>query len=104
MQILFLAQKRFDSCISPKTGKQLIFDFFLPEYNLCIEYDGIQHFEKVNNDFFNLSEIKERDSYKDNWCKMNNIILVRIPYTDFDKIDNHYMQALIDRYFQREYY
>ena len=22
----------------------LPFDFYLPEYNICIEYDGIQHF------------------------------------------------------------
>lgn len=99
MQILFLSQKRFDSCISPKTGKQLIFDFFLPEYNLCIEYDGIQHFEEVKGDFFNLSDTKERDMYKENWCRENNINLVRIPYTDFDKINTEYMEALVQRYF-----
>jgi len=23
------------------------FDFYLPDYNLCIEFDGIQHFEEV---------------------------------------------------------
>lgn len=25
----------------------LVFDFYLPDYNICIEYDGIQHFKPI---------------------------------------------------------
>lgn len=39
------SQKTFDSCLS-NTGKPLRFDFYLPEYNLLIEADGNQHYDK----------------------------------------------------------
>lgn len=36
-------QKYFSNC---KLIRPLPFDFYLPDYNCCIEYDGIQHFEE----------------------------------------------------------
>lgn len=45
--ISYILQKTFEDC---KNKKQLPFDFYLPEYNICIEYDGEQHFRPV--DFF----------------------------------------------------
>lgn len=65
----------------------LPFDFYLPEYNLCIEYDGEQHFKPV--DFANKGrewadkqfEIRRTcDEIKTEYCKKNNIKLLRIPY------------------------
>jgi len=44
--INFINQKSFDDC---RDVLPLPFDFYLPEYNTCIEYDGIQHFEIVEN-------------------------------------------------------
>jgi len=38
------SQKKFSDCINPDTGHQLRFDFYLPEENILIEYDGKQHF------------------------------------------------------------
>ena len=32
---------------------------------------------------------------KREYCKQNNIKLVEIPYTDFDKIDNNYIQEVV---------
>ena len=98
LQIPFISQKRFDTCIFPETNRQLVFDFYLPEQRLCIEYDGIQHFEEVKNDFFDFEAIQKRDVYKDQWCKENNITLVRIPYTKLEDITPENMQAIIDRY------
>jgi len=40
--IKFIKQHRFPDC---KNIKPLSFDFYLLEYNTCIEFDGIQHFE-----------------------------------------------------------
>lgn len=75
--------------------KPLPFDFYLPEYNVCIEYDGIQHFEPTRfnkkmtieeaND--NFIQQKFRDEIKNNYCKNNNIKLLRIPYTEYDNIE-----------------
>lgn len=72
---------------------KLRFDFYLPDYNCCIEYDGIQHFDKNNN--WHSEKQCENDLYKNKYCAANNILLIRIPYTDFDKIDENYIREKI---------
>lgn len=75
--------------------ESLRFDFYLFDYNICIEYDGIQHFkpcgfgEKDEDEImrkFNL--VQKRDKIKNQYCKDNNIKLIRIPYYEFDNIEN----------------
>ena len=73
----------------------LPFDFYLPEYNIFIEYDGIQHFESCTFGGIFREEAQEkfkscieRDKIKTKFCKENNINLVRIPYFDYDKIED----------------
>ena len=80
--VLFEEQKYFKDCIYPKTNYHLYFDFYLPKYNVLIEYDGEYHFKewKIKNRNL-LSETQERDKFKNQWCKENNIPLIRIPYT-----------------------
>ena len=39
--------------------------------------------------------IVARDNYKNQWCKENNIPLIRIPYTDYDKINAENMRRII---------
>lgn len=77
--IEFIPQYIFSEC---RSVKPLPFDFYLPEYNVCIEYDGIQHFEPI--DFFGGEEEfqkrKKNDSIKNLFCKRHNIILLRIKY------------------------
>lgn len=87
-------QKRFKDC---RDKLPLPFDFYLPDFNLCIEYDGRQHFEpqpwsRTNkhakqNMFYELSETQRRDQIKTDYCKNNNINLLRIPYNKFNKIE-----------------
>lgn len=85
--ILFETQFRFKNC---KNIRQLPFDFYLPDYNVVIEYDGKQHFEPI--DFFGgdvgFQKRKNNDSIKNEFCKANNIQLIRIPYTS-SKEDIH---------------
>lgn len=40
----FKKEKTFSDCVNPKTNFKLRFDFYLPDYNCCIEYDGKQHY------------------------------------------------------------
>ena len=65
------------------------FDFYLPDYNTCIEYDGELHYKAV--DYFGgddaLGNTKCRDEIKTQYCKENNIKLIRIPYWEFDNIE-----------------
>lgn len=100
--IKYISQKSFDDCINPRTGRKLFFDFYLPDYNCCIEYDGEQHFESKSEYSSpgwrtekNLVETQYRDSIKNNYCKEHNIKLIRIPYWDFDKLDDDYLLSLI---------
>lgn len=78
---IYEKQKIFENC---KNILPLPFDFYLPKYNICIEYDGIQHFEPVEyfggNDSFN--DTKKRDNIKNEYCEKNNIRLIRIKYND----------------------
>ena len=77
----FITQKTFDGC---KDKNLLRFDFYLIDKNICIEYDGIQHFKKI--DFWGgekgLTEIKRRDSIKTEYCNENSISLLRIKYNE----------------------
>lgn len=83
--INFLREYRFSDC---KHKNKLPFDFYLPDLNICIEYDGEQHFYPV--DVFGgeseFNEVKIRDSIKNNYCKDNEIKLIRIPYWDKERI------------------
>jgi len=75
--ISFIIQKKFDSC---KDKRKLPFDFYLPKYNCCVEYDGIQHFKPVEiwGGHKNLEYNKKHDEIKTTYCKKNNIKLIRI--------------------------
>lgn len=92
LNISFEQEKTFDVCRNPKTGRLLRFDFYLPEYNCCIEYDGRQH-TGVNGSFADsegAENIQYRDWIKTTFCQDNNIGLVRIPdyqYSNINKED-----------------
>ena len=77
--IEYIPQKTFHDLKTEK-GYLLFLDFYIPEYNLAIEYDGQQHFKDVPRFKSNLKENQIRDSIKNNFCKTNKITLVRIPY------------------------
>lgn len=70
-------EKTFPECRSNK-GKLLRFDIFLPAYNTLVEFDGPQHFD-IRHPYFSYSLIKN-DFIKDQYCKNNNITLIRIPF------------------------
>ena len=82
--IKYIYQMPFIDCCDVKP---LPFDFYLSELNICIEYDGIQHFEPI--DFSGKGKewaekqfeyIQKHDKIKNKYCKDNNIKLLRIPY------------------------
>ena len=83
--IPFEAEKRFETCVNPHTGRQLRFDFYVNN-TYIIEYDGHQHFDATGGWGKSLQEIQERDEQKTQWCKNNNIPLLRIPYLKYDSL------------------
>lgn len=104
MQILqennipFEKQKTFNTCLFPDTKAYAKFDFYLPDFNILIEYDGIQHYQENFgwNTQQSFKQLQSRDLFKSEWCKNNNILLIRIPYFDFDKINFNYIKEKID--------
>ena len=86
-KIEFEEEKWFKNC---RNKFPLPFDFYLPQYNLCIEYDGQQHFIPIDFSFKmtekqkleNFKQLKTRDKIKTDYCKSNNINLLRIRYDE----------------------
>jgi hypothetical protein len=84
--IKYNQQKIFEKC---KYKRCLQFDFYLPDYNLCIEYQREFHYNPhwSTNGKENLKLIKKRDQIKRDFCQKENIELLEIHYSDFDNIE-----------------
>ena len=94
LEVEFVEQKRFEEC---RNILPLPFDFYIPSLNMCIEYDGEQHFLKGcfgDTKGQVLLETQKRDNIKTQYCLDNNIKLVRIPYWEFNNIENILKQAI----------
>jgi len=86
-------EKKFKNC---KDKRELPFDFYLPDNNTCIEYDGKQHFEKTYHwSHDKLSYTQKHDKIKNDFCKKNDIKLLRISYkVNFSDIEIIIIQFL----------
>ena len=84
--IKYIHQHKFDDC---KNINNLIFDFFIEDKNICIEFDGRQHYEPIS--FFGgedgYNKRIENDSIKNEYCLYKKIKLVRISYEDINIIN-----------------
>ena len=84
LNIEYTNEKTFDDCINYKTNYKLRFDFYIKSLNCCIEFDGPQHFEEIA--YFGgkekLEKTKFRDNIKNEYCRNNNIDLIRIKYNE----------------------
>ena len=80
-KIQFNSQKKFSDC---RDKYSLPFDFYLPELNIIIEYNGIQHYESVEH-FGGEKKLhlqRHHDWLKRKYCKDNNITLITISYNE----------------------
>lgn len=84
-KFVYVREKTFDGCVNKSN---LRFDFYLPEKNICIEYDGEQHFKSLEcfGGEESFRRTKKRDKLKNKFCVENNIRLIRISYLDYDNI------------------
>ena len=92
-RIFHLMFARFNDCINPLTGQNLIFDFYLPNHKLLIEYDGSQHDEytkkfhgsKKSGKF---EKQQAKDKIKDEYAIKKKFKLIRIKYSQWNDIEN----------------
>lgn len=92
--IEFEQQKTFSDLINKG---HLFFDFYLPENNIVIEYQGEQHYE--SQPFFGgieyLHTLQENDQFKRDYCKSHQLVLIEICYKDFNKLNDEYLLNLL---------
>lgn len=83
--INFKPEQTFEGCFVEKNRKcfKLKYDFYLPEKNILIEYDGIGHYKPVDRFGGQKGFETQRmnDFIKDKFAKSQNMKLIRIPYT-----------------------
>lgn len=90
-KINYVSQYKIPEC---RNKYPLPFDFAIFDTNnnlaFLVEYDGVLHYKSI--DWFGGDEHLEgtqyRDSIKTNYCKDNDISLLRIPYWEFDNIES----------------
>ena len=100
--ILYEGQYKYDGLIG-LGGGLLSYDFFLTDYNLLIEYQGIQHKKPIN--FFgcvdkdkiyaNFIKQQKHDKLKRKFAMDSNIKLLEIWYWDFKNIEEILNKELI---------
>lgn len=78
--IYYEYQKSFPSC-QYESGRYAKFDFYI-DNRYILEFDGKQHFEATSgwNTKEQVAITQKRDNFKNDWCKKNNIPIIRIPY------------------------
>ena len=80
--ILFTTQKKFSEC---RDINELPFDFYLPDYNTCIEFHGKQHYEFIKHfhkNKINFNKQLNRDKIKFEYCENSQIRLLVIKYNE----------------------
>lgn len=86
--IKHISQKKFSGLVG-LGGRNLSYDFYLPKYNLLIEYQGNFHdgSAALQTDK-QLQRQQEHDRRKKQYAIDNNIKLLEIWYWDFDNIED----------------
>lgn len=94
--ISFEYQKTYNEFINPITGAKYKFDFYLPMEDVLIEFDGLHHFIPIEywggEEYF--KKIQYKDNLKNDFCKNNNIKLIRISYKEdiIEKLDEIFLK------------
>lgn len=86
--INFVREMAWVECRSDK-DKLLRFDFYLPDLNIVIEYQGQHHYKPINK-YRRAASVHRRivinDQVKRDFCNKFNIKLIEICYLEFKNI------------------
>ena len=94
--ISYTPQKTFENC---RDIRKLPFDAFLNDYNIVVEYDGEGHYIPIprfqgDDGIMGLKRSQKHDQIKNNYCKKNNIGMIRIPYWERENMENYILENL----------
>jgi len=82
-KIIFIEEQIF----SWSSNSKFRYDFYLPKYQLIIEYMGAQHYQEVTFFHDTLQERQEHDKIKEKEAKEHGLNYLIIPYTEFKNIE-----------------
>lgn len=88
--VAFEKEKKFGDCYFHK-NYPLRFDFYLPEFNAIIEFDGMQHY--VESWQKSLKRTQRNDDVKNRYCVTHGIPILRIPYSKLEET-----QSIVEKY------
>lgn len=88
----YIFQHKFDDC---RDKRKLPFDFYLPKYNACIEFDGQGHYTAIYSDS-SLEATVRHDNIKNAYCNKKGISLLRIPYFDCNDVEKKIKNFIIN--------
>lgn len=101
LSIKYVTQQKFDGLIGLGCG-YLSYDFYIPNYNLLIEFQGKQHYEYVNlfhKDYSDFVKQQKHDVIKRNYATNNGINLLEINYRDYpNKVEEILKNKLFPHY------
>ena len=71
--------------------KKLYLDFYIPSFMLAVEVNGAQHYKF--NSFYHKNKMeflmsKQNDVLKKQWCELNDIRIISLPYNEQDNWEN----------------
>lgn len=99
LNIPFQTQYSFNDCKYPDSNRLAHFDYCIFDQNkniyCLIEYDGEQHIVGWQHRPESLTKIQAYDAYKNYYCLIHNIPLIRIPYSDYDKLNENYILNIL---------
>jgi hypothetical protein len=68
-----------------RKSETLFLDFYLPLLKFCVEVHGEQHYKFVghyHSNKFGFIKQKKRDREKIEWCHLNDIIYIELPFNE----------------------
>jgi hypothetical protein len=100
--INFVREETFNKALLSDLGVPLRYDFYLPSYNLLIEFDGAQHYfpfkmsADETDDTINARYQRtcKHDEIKNEYARAKEITLVRISYLEYESIETLLDQAI----------
>jgi very-short-patch-repair endonuclease len=100
--IFHLTEARFSDNKNTLTDQLLSFDFFIPKYKLCIEYQGEGHTMYIrkfhgNKNKGNFEKQKAKDQLKRDYCKRKGYKLLEIYWKDWKDIEKILEKELIKK-------
>lgn len=79
-----------------RKAETLYLDFYMPLTRVCVEAHGEQHYKFIahyHNNPLGFVRHKKRDKEKAEWCKINGIRLIELP---FDENDEEWIKRILN--------